>query len=338
MTTTTVLSDDTATIVQDEVSRFNWGAVVAGAVIATAITFFLISAGSGLGLALTSARSATATGIKAFLSLGAIYFIAAQAFGFAVGGHITGRLIGTPARECEEETFLADAHGLAVWALAVVFGLALLAVTATATASGTAAKASTPSNYWADKLLRSANVQQSTLAYKQYAQAGAPVSGADAAAQTPATATTTDASRSGPMAPSGVSSTPAGMPSIGGQPTTLATLADAKEEAATLLTVDTVAGPNSDSEDHRELARLVSQFAGLSGAAANDRVNAVETDMRAKAKEAADAARKAASYLAIWTALALLFSAVVCVVATVSARLKDDRNMFGRSRPGYSSV
>ena len=336
MTTTTVLSDDTATIVRDDVSRFNWGAVIAGAVIATAITFFLISVGSGLGLALTSARSATATGLKAFLGLGAVYFIAAQAFGFAVGGHVTGRLIGTPERESEEEHFLADAHGLAVWALAVVFGLALVTLTAAATTSGAAAKAATPATYWADKLLRPASVQQSSLAYRRYAQADVPATASDAA-PAPAGPATSATAPAGTMARSGVSSSPAMAPEVSGQQASMATMADAKDEAARLLTVDAARTPDSNTEDHQELVRLVSQYAGLTGAAATDRVNNVESQMRSTAKEAADAARKGASYLAIWTALALLFGAVVCVMATVSARLKDDRDMFGRPRPGYST-
>ncbi len=93
MTITTVLSDNTATIVRDDSARFSWGPIFAGAVIATAVTFFLVSTGSGLGLALTSAHAATVAGVKTFLALGAIYFLAAQAFGFAVGGHVTGRLM-----------------------------------------------------------------------------------------------------------------------------------------------------------------------------------------------------------------------------------------------------
>jgi len=282
MTTTTVLSDDTATIVGDDASRFSWGPVVAGAVIATAVTFFLILVGSGLGLALTSARSATGTGLKTFLTLGAIYFVAAQAFGFAIGGHVAGRLMPPAAGDSEEETFRADAHGLAVWALAVVFGLALLALTAVPTISAGANRTVTPANYWADRLLRAAATQQSSLAYTQ------------------------------------------SMP--------LAALADAKGEASRLVTVEAAKGQNADNDDQQELIRLVSQYTGLPAAAATDRVNTGENDMRTSARNAAEAAKKAASYISIWTAIALLFGAVVCVAATVSARWEDDHDMFGRPR------
>ena len=255
-------------------SRFSWGPVVAGAVIATAVTFFLVLIGSGLGLALTSARSATGTGLKTFLTLGAIYFVAAQAFGFAIGGHVAGRLMPPAAGDSEEETFRADAHGLAVWGLAVIFGLGLLALTAVSTISAGVSRTATPANYWADKLLRPATTQQSSVA----------------------------------------------------------TLADVKGEASRILTVEAAKDQNADSDDRQELIRLVSQNTGLNPTAATDRVNFVENDMRTSAQNAAEAAKKAASYISIWTAMALLFGAVVCVAATISARWKDEHDIFGRPR------
>jgi hypothetical protein len=331
MTTTTVLSDDTATIVHDDSSRFSWGAVVAGAVIATAVTFFLVSIGSGLGLALTSARSATGAGLKTFITLGAIYFVAAQAFGFAIGGHVTGRLMPPAVTDSEEETFRADAHGLAVWGLAVVFGLALLALTAASTISAGASKVATPANYWADKLLRPAATQQSSLAYTQFAQndvAAAP----DTTRQDMAPRdTATDAAGPGPVSPSGASPAPVS-PSLMASSMPSATLADVKDEASRILTVEAVQGQIADSDNHQELIRLVSQYTGLNPTAATDRVNSVENDMRTDARNAAEAAKKAASYISIWTAMALLFGAVVCVAATVSARWKDEHDMFGRPR------
>jgi hypothetical protein len=90
--------------------------------------------------------------------------------------------------------------------------------------------------------------------------------------------------------------------------------------------------PQGDAGNGSELARLVVEFAGLSPSAATVRVRQTEEGMQARTKEAADAARKAASYLGIWTAIALLFGAVVCVAATVSARAKDEYDMFGRRR------
>jgi hypothetical protein len=311
--------------------------VVAGAVIATAVTFFLILIGSGLGLALTSARSATGAGLKTFLTLGAIYFVAAQAFGFAIGGHVAGRLMPPAGTESEEETFRADAHGLAVWGLAVVFGLALLALTAVSTISAGASKVATPANYWADKLLRPAATQQSSLAYTQFAQNDV-TPAPDAARQDMAPRdTATDVSRPGPVvSPSGVSPVPVS-PSLMAPSTPLATLADVKDEASRILMIEAIKGENADNDNHQELTRLVSQYTGLNPTAATDRVNTVENDMRTDTRNAAEAAKKSASYISIWTAMALLFGAVVCVAATVSARWKDEHDIFGRPRP-FASV
>ena len=299
MSTTTVLSDDTATIVREDAPAFSLGAVVAGAAIAAAVGFFLVSIGTGLGLGLTSAHTATVSGAKAFLTLGAIYFMAAQAFGFAVGGHVTGRLMPVVVEDSEEENFRADAHGLAVWALAVLFGLSLAAVAAFATGSAAASNASTPAAYWADKLLAPANARPVAM--------NPPAEGAS----------TDDAAIN-----------PAAMAPVPGA--NLGTLADAKAEAARLMTVD-VAAAQSDASNVSELARLVVQFAGLPSAGATERVRQTEDAMRAKMKDAAETARKAASYLAIWTAISLLFGGVVCVAATVSARWAE-HDMFGRRR------
>ena len=264
MTTTTVLSEDTATIVGEETSRFNWGAAIAGALIATAVTFFLVTLGSGIGLALVSVPRTAATGLGAFLTAGAIYVLAAQAFGFAVGAHVTGRLIGPAVENTKEEEFRAGAHGLAVWALAVVAGLAILALTAAAGARTTPGAQAAPTSYWADMLL------------------------------TPA----------GPVAP--------------------ASLATDKQEASRILAVDLAEGAAPNTANRDELTRLVMQDTGLRADAAA-RVDAVEAQMRTDA----DAARKAAGMVAIWTALALLFGAVVSVAAAISARWEDDRITFG---------
>ncbi|MEY4966023.1 MAG: hypothetical protein RL274_1606 [Pseudomonadota bacterium] len=327
MTTTTVLSEDTATIVRDDASRFEWGAVVAGAILATAITFFLVSVGAGLGLSLSSARNPTASGIKTFFTLGAAYFLAAQAFGAAVGGYVAGRMMRA-AVESEEEHFRADAHGLAVWGLAVLFGLGLLALAAAPglAAGATGASAAQPASYWADKLFRPAGSPQASLAWRQFAQVEAP-SGNDAMAQDqPVIA------EQAPISPSGVGPE-ATMTMVAAAPLPVSrSYADIKDEATRLLTAQAVEA-TANSADKAELVRLVSLANGMSASTATSRVDTVIGHMRTKAQQAADTARKAASYISIWTALALLFSAVVCVAATVAARWSnDDDKLFARRK------
>ena len=145
----TVLSEGSNRTVASTHFHFNWSAVIAGAAVAAATGFFLIVLGAGFGLML---RSSAGT----FLTLGAIWVLAAQAFGFAAGGHVTGRLIGPKLETKKEEEFRAGSHGLVMWAITVAAGLVLLALVAAGGAAmhrdGERSETSI-SAYWADMLL-----------------------------------------------------------------------------------------------------------------------------------------------------------------------------------------
>jgi hypothetical protein len=161
MTSTAVLTEDSATIVAEDGNRFSWGITIAGAVAATATSFFLLTLGSGVGLAFMS-MPVTARAATGFLTLGAIYFLASQAFGFAVGGYLVGRLIGPQAENSKEEEFRAAAHGFAMWAVAVVASLLIVAASSTLAGSAIAAGAASRNDmtasqsYWVDDMFRPA--------------------------------------------------------------------------------------------------------------------------------------------------------------------------------------
>ncbi len=97
----------------------------------------------------------------------------AQAFGFAVGGHLAGRLLGPLIESREQEEFRAEAHGLMVWAVAVLATLTVVAIagmTAASTGATTAAlygaasnkTEATPSAYLVDVLFRPATQAAAT--------------------------------------------------------------------------------------------------------------------------------------------------------------------------------
>ena len=272
--TTTVLSDGSSgspTIVRDDTAnRFNWGAVLAGAAVATATAFFLTVLGAGVGLTLMSRGGSTT-----FLTLGAIYVLAAQAFGFAAGGHVTGRLIGQAVETKKEEEIRAGAHGLVVWAITVVAGLALLAIVAAgggARLHGDAPRSeSSISAYWADILLH-------------------------------------------PMGPHAA---------VRGEE-----LVQDKLEAARVLAADLHPGNAAHEYNRDDLIRLTAMDAGGSYAQTVNRVDYVEGQMRREL----DMARKAAGFAALWTALALLFGALLAVAAAISARWEDDKISFSMKR------
>ena len=144
----TAISEGSATTAVAAPLHLNWGAVIAGAAVAAATGFFLIVLGAGFGLML---RSSAGT----FLTLGAVWVLAAQAFAFAAGGHVTGRLIGAKLETKREEELRAGAHGLVMWALTVAAGVALLALVLGGSAmhQGGERSPSSISTYWADMLL-----------------------------------------------------------------------------------------------------------------------------------------------------------------------------------------
>jgi hypothetical protein len=94
-----------------------------------------------------------------------------------------------------------------------------------------------------------------------------------------------------------------------------------KDEADRILAAN---GFATNDADTTRLARLVSQDAGISMSEAMMRVG----DAQAQMRKAADDARKAAGIVALWTAFALLFGAIVAIASAISARWMDDRITF----------
>jgi len=273
--------------------RFSWSLAIAGGVAATAVTFFLLTLGAGFGLLLVNPVTHTGPSMPVFLTGGAIYFFVAQAFGFAVGGHLAGRLLAPIMESGIQEEFRAAAHGFVAWAVTVLATLVVVTV-AGATAIGAGAttaalygapspltsdsKAGTAASsmdaYWVDVLFRPANSSMATA-------------------------------------------TP-----------------DAHVEARRILEASVLRGEQMTPEDHDRLTVLVSQQAGVRNSMAASRIDRMIADIQAKAKHAADIARKVASYTSLWIALSLLFGAIVAVFAATSARLEDDRDEVRTSRQG----
>src|SRR4051812_29398386 len=125
-----VLRTDDVLVRPDTGHEFSWRAVIAGALVASAVILFLLALGARIGLSLFSFPEATPNTARKALTGGSIYFFAALAFGFAVGGYLSGRLMGPQLESEDEELFHASTHGLVTWAFCVVL------TTAVAGASG----------------------------------------------------------------------------------------------------------------------------------------------------------------------------------------------------------
>src|SRR5688572_6913471 len=118
-------------------SYVEWGAVIAGALAASAISFVLLTAGASIGLSLISPYAGESYS-KTAASVAVFWSIAVPILSFLVGGYIAGRMRSAWESATSDEVQFRDGmHGLLVWALSIVAGglLAFLAAGAVANSS-----------------------------------------------------------------------------------------------------------------------------------------------------------------------------------------------------------
>lgn len=122
-------------------SDVHWGAVIAGAIAAAALSFVLLAFGTGIGLATSSASPTWRDASFALWFLSGIYLVFVAVLSFGLGGYVAGRMRGRIATvsAADELDFRDGMHGLLTWALAIVIG-ATLAIAA----AGLAAPAVVP--------------------------------------------------------------------------------------------------------------------------------------------------------------------------------------------------
>ena len=156
---------------RDQSSYVDWPAIIAGIILASAISVVLISFGSAVGLNFLDfgygdGPNPIFVGIAA-----ATWFLWVQISSFMIGGYLTGRLRRRYFDATEDESDLRDgAHGLLVWAGAAILGSVIAiggigaaanavgsaAATVTTAASNVAEDAVNPNAYFIDTLFRSA--------------------------------------------------------------------------------------------------------------------------------------------------------------------------------------
>ena len=120
-------------------SYVEWGAVFAGALAASAISFVLLTAGAAIGLSLVSPYESESYGRLA-ASVAVFWAIAVPILALLVGGYIAGRMRSAwEASASDEVQFRDGIHGLLVWSLSIVAG-GLLAFLAASTAAHTGAQ------------------------------------------------------------------------------------------------------------------------------------------------------------------------------------------------------
>jgi hypothetical protein len=165
MATTTVVSAAPADATVATVRSVQWGAVILGALAASAISMVLLTFGAGIGLSATSAHPYAGASPKALAVISALYTAVTLIAAFAGGGYIAGRMRLPAAEELAEHEFRDGAHGFAVWALTLFVAGLVAAMGATGTlktaiqatasaASGNAHQLATaPTDYAVDSIL-----------------------------------------------------------------------------------------------------------------------------------------------------------------------------------------
>jgi hypothetical protein len=157
-------------------------AIIAGALVAAAVTLVLVALGAGFGFAALSPWPHVGVSAPTFAVTTAIGLIIVQWISSALGGYITGRLRTKWISVHTHEVFFRDtAHGLIMWATATLIVTAAVAVIAMSTAGnatraagaiGAATSTSAPSvdAYDIDTLLRPASVQTAPASAEVRAQ------------------------------------------------------------------------------------------------------------------------------------------------------------------------
>ena len=122
---TTITPTEPATA-QETSSYVDWPAILAGGIVAAAISLVLLAFGSAIGLSMTNPFGREGVSLFWIAIAMAIWVIWVQVSALMVGGYLTGRMRRRNYDATEDESDIRDGfHGLLVWATAVVFTAAL---------------------------------------------------------------------------------------------------------------------------------------------------------------------------------------------------------------------
>jgi hypothetical protein len=247
----------------------------------------LVALGTGIGLSSVSPWSSSNPSATTFTLLAAVWLIIVQWLSSGLGGYLAGRLRTKWTSLHTDEVFFRDtAHGFLAWALASIL------VAAFATSSVTSAVSS----------------------------AGRAISGvAGSAASTATQAAATQSSTSDGYFLDTLFRKD--------QPDPNASSQDARAEAGRIV-ARSIANGNLDPNDRTYLAKLVAARTGISQQDAEKRIDDTMAQMKAaaeKAKQAADAARKATASASFYLFFSMLIGAFIASAAgALGGRERDE--------------
>lgn len=276
-------------------SAISWGAVLAGAATAAAVSLCLFVLGSGLGFAAISPWSGAGVAAGTFAVSAAIWLVVVQWLASALGGYVTGRLRTRWVGVHTDEVFFRDtAHGFLAWCVSTLIAAVLFGSAAVGTIS--------------------TGVQATTAVMSGAAQ------GVTAGA---AAAVGNAGDPAGYLVDTLFRPVPNQLPPATPAPNQ----GDVRSEALRIVATGIANGEMPDA-DKSYLAQLISTRTGIPAADAEKRVGDMIAEVEAtktKAREAADAARKAAATTMLLGFVALLVGAfIAAVAAALAGRLRDE--------------
>lgn len=283
-----------------EGSYVDWAAILAGGIFALAISFLLISFGTGIGLSLTSPYRGEGVSAAWVATAAGIWFAWVMLTGFGAGGYLAGRLRRRAGDAVPAEVEARDgAHGLMVWATGALAGSILAAMgvggvmtagAATVAGAVDVASEAASSDYFANVMLRNAATN-----------AAASDAASPAAAQN-------QPSDQGTVAPAAVD------PAL-------------QQQVAAILMRSAADGEMAE-RDRAYLAQVVAANSDLDPTAARtrvDEVNAEIAEARATALAAVEKARVAGVVFGFIAAATLLIGALAAFFAAVAGgQHRDD--------------
>ena len=290
-----------------QASAVSWGAIIAGATAAAALSLILLMLGIGLGLSSVSpwvgqGASATSFGVSTI-----VWVTFTQIAAAGMGGYLAGRLRTRWANTHIDEVYFRDtAHGFLAWALATVVTAAMLTSAIGSIVSGGAQAAATVTG------------------------------GAAKAAASVAPAVADAAKQEGSDSAQGYFVDFLFRKDPSGAGTVVAPAATTPDDGKSVFEVgriiaNAVSTGTLAVDDTKYVGQMVSQRTGMPQAEAEKKVSDTFARIQAKAKEtetaareAADKARKASAYSALWLFVSLLIGAFCASLAgTYGGRRRD---------------
>jgi len=125
-------------------SGVSWGAVIAGAFVAAALSLALLALGTGVGLSAASPWANVGASSSAIGWTAVIWMIVMQFIASSIGGYLAGRLRTKWVNIHTHEVYFRDtAHGFLVWAVGLVMTAAFLTSAAASMIGGVARSSAT---------------------------------------------------------------------------------------------------------------------------------------------------------------------------------------------------